>query len=92
MGNKMKNILSPAYSLKLKSVILLLTRVFLLFKWSYSQQCFDVAKRFEIHVENNNVVSTLSNVAQINFVIENVDLALFNVANFNVDVHNVVQH
>ena len=81
----MKNILSPAYSLKLKSIILLLTRGFFLFKWSYSQQCFDVAKRFEIHVENNNVV-------QINFVIENVDLTLFNVINFNVDVHNVVQH
>ena len=51
------------------------------FKWSYSQRCFDV--------ENDNVVSTLSNV-QFNVEKHNVVSKLFNVANFNFAVHNVV--
>ena len=38
--------MSPAFSLKLKNMILLLTRgLICLFKWSYSQRCFDVAQR-----------------------------------------------
>ena len=53
MGNNMKNILSPAYSLKLKNIIFLLigTLAFIylfiylfiyFFKWSYSQRYFEV--------------------------------------------------
>ena len=47
MENKMKNILILMYSLKLKNIILFLTRgsIFIFFKWSYSQRCFDVAQR-----------------------------------------------
>ena len=41
----MKKILSPAYSVKLKNIILLLNRgLTFFFKWSYSQRCFDVAQ------------------------------------------------
>ena len=54
----MKKNLNPAYSLKLKNIILLLNRDFFFFKWYYSQCCFDV--------ENDSVVSTLSNVVQFN--------------------------
>ena len=43
----------------------------------------------KLDVENNsNDVSTLSNVVNTNFEI--VGLKLFNVVNFNVDIHNVV--
>ena len=53
MGNNMKNILCPAYSLKLKNIIFLLigTLAFIylfiylfiyFFKWSYSQRYFEV--------------------------------------------------
>ena len=45
IGKKIK-VLSPAYSLKLKNIILFLNRgLIFFFKWSYSQRCFDVAKR-----------------------------------------------
>ena len=45
---KMKKILSPAYSLKLKNIILFFNRGLpFFFKWSYSQRCFDVAQRCE---------------------------------------------
>ena len=46
-GEKLKKILSPAYSLKLKNIILLLNRGLIAFKWSYSQRCLDVAQRCE---------------------------------------------
>ena len=40
--------------------------------------------------ENDNVISTLSNVVHNNVEINNADLALFNILNFNFDIHNVV--
>ena len=60
-------------------------------KWSYSQRFFYAAKVVKINVENDdNVISTLSNVAQFNVEIHNVVSTLLNVVNFNVDVYNVV--
>ena len=49
MKNKRKKILSLAYSLTLKNIILFLTRgfTFIFFKWSYSKRCFNVAQRCE---------------------------------------------
>ena len=48
MGNKVKNILSPAYSLKLRNTILILSRGLIFsIKWSYSQRCLDIAQRCE---------------------------------------------
>ena len=49
MQNKMKNILSQAYSLKLKNIILFLNQglIFIFYKWSYSQRCFVIAQHFE---------------------------------------------
>ena len=44
----------------------------------------------EINVENDKVVSTLSNIVHINVEIDYVDSKLFNVVNSNVDVCNVV--
>ena len=42
----MKWNLSPAYSLKLKNIILFLNRgsIFIFYKWSYSQRCFNVTQ------------------------------------------------
>ena len=44
----------------------------------------------KIDVEINSIVSTLSNVVNINFEKDKVDLALFNAVYFNVDIQNVV--
>ena len=43
----MKKILGPVYSLNFRNIILFLTRgsIFIFFKLSYSQRCFDVAQR-----------------------------------------------
>ena len=42
------------------------------------------------NVENDNVVSTLSNVVYVNVEIHNVDSTLLDVVNFNVEICNVV--
>ena len=44
----------------------------------------------KFHVQNNNIVSALANVVNINVEIDNVNLMLFNVVNFNVYIHNAV--
>ena len=92
MENKVKKILSLVYFLKLKNVILLLTRgQLLLFSNGHIHNVvltlLNVAK---IYLKNDNVVSTLSNVVQIDVEIDNVDSTLFNVANFKVDIYNFV--
>ena len=44
IAEKWRKILSPTYSLKFKNIILFLNRcLYIFFKWSYSQHCFDVA-------------------------------------------------
>ena len=74
MGEKLQKILSPAYSLKLKNVILFLNRDLTFFSSnSYIR----------------NVVSTLPNVVKIDVENDNVILMLFNVVQFNVEIHNV---
>ena len=89
----MKKILNPAYSLKLKNIILFLTRglVFIFLKCSCSYSyCFNVAQRCE-NLRGKwqrcfDVVQRCSNQRWN----RHVDSTLFNVVNFNVDVHNVV--
>ena len=44
----------------------------------------------KFHVQNNNIVSALATVVNINVEIDNVNLMLFNVVNFNVYIHNAV--
>ena len=87
----MKTILSPAYSLKLKNIILLLNRG-LIFFWNdhIHNVVSTLPNVVKIDVENDNVVLTLSNVVQFNIEIHNVVSTLLNVVNFNVAVRNVV--
>ena len=73
----MKEILNPAYSLKLKNIILFLNRGLIFFPNGHIRNV--VSTLVKMDVENGNVVLTLSNVVQ-----------LMNVVNFNADVHNVV--
>ena len=88
---KLKKILSPAYSLKLKNVILLLNWG-LIFFWNghIHNVVLTLPNIVKVDIENDNVVSTLSNVVQFNVEIYNVVSTLLNVVNFNVDVRNVV--
>ena len=67
----MKKILSPAYSLKLKNIILFLNRglIFIIFFFSNGRIHNFVLKLpnvVKIYVENDNIVSTLTNVVQVN--------------------------
>ena len=78
-------VLSPAYSLKLKNIILLL-RLFFFFRNGHIRRVVSTLPNVvKIDVENDNVVSTMSNVVQFNAEIHNVVSKLF-----NVDTHNVV--
>ena len=87
----MKKILSPAYSLKLKNIILFLNRGLIFFSNGHIRNVVSTLPNVvKIDVENDNVVSTLSNIVQFNVEKHNVVSTLFNVVNFNVDVHNVV--
>ena len=88
----MKKLLSPAYSLNLKNIILLLNRGLFVFFWNghIRNVVSTLPNVVKIDVENDNVVSTLSNVVQFNVEIHNVVSTLLNVVDFNVDVRNVV--
>ena len=92
MENKMKNILIPVYSLKIKNIILFLTRglIFIFSNGHIHNVVSTLINVVKIYVENDIVVSTLPNVVQINVEMGNVDSTLFNVITFNVDVHNIV--
>ena len=86
----MKKILSPAYSLKLKNINLLLNRG-LIFLWNglIGNVVSTLPNVVKTDVEIHNVVSKLPNVVQFNVEIHNVVSMLLNVVNFNVDVYNV---
>ena len=87
----MKKILNPAYSLKLKNIILFLNRDWIFFSSGHiSNVVSTLPNVVKIDVENENVVSMLSNVIQFNVEVYNVVSTLLNVVNYNVDVHNVV--
>ena len=67
----MKKILSPAYSLKLKNIILFLNRglIFIIIIFSNGHIhnfVLTLPNVVKIYVENDNIVSTLANVVQIN--------------------------
>ena len=87
----MKKILSPAYSLNLKNIILLLNRGLFFFYWnSHIRNVVSTLPNVaKIDVENDNVVTMLSNVIQFNVEIHNLLSTLLNVVDFNVDVRNV---
>ena len=87
---KVKKMLSPAYSLKLTNIILFFNRgLFSFKKWSYQNVISTLSNVVKIDVENSNFVSKLSNVVQFYVEKRNVVSTLFNAVNFNVDVHNV---
>ena len=88
---KLKKILSPAYSFKLKNNVLLLNRGLIFFSNGHIRNVVSTLPNVvKIDVKNDNVVSTLSNVVQFKVVIHNIVSTLLNVVNFNVDVHNIV--
>ena len=63
----MKKILSPAYSLKVKSIILFLNRDLIFFSNGHIRNFVSTLPSVvKIDVENDNVVSTFSNIGQFN--------------------------
>ena len=92
---KVKKMLSPAYSLKLTNIILFFNRgLFSFKKWSYQNVISTLSNVVKIDVENSNFVSKLSNVVQ--FYVEkrtqrclNVDLTLCKVATSYQSKNNV---
>ena len=86
----MKKILSPAYCLKHKNIILFLNRSLIFFSNGHIRKVVSTLPNVvKIDVETD-VISTLSNVVQFNVEMHNVVSTLLNVANYNVDVHNIV--
>ena len=82
----MKKILSPAYSLKLKSFIFFLNQGLIFFQIVIFATLFRRCPT----LWKSMLKMTLSNVVQFNFEIHNVVSTLLNVVNFNSEVHNVV--
>ena len=73
MENKIKKILSPTYSLKLKNIILFLNRGLILFFSNAGNRnvVSTLPNVVKVYVENDNVVSMLSNFVQINVEMDN---------------------
>ena len=87
----MKKIFSPAYSLNLKNMFLLLNRGLFFFSNGHIRDVVSTLPNVaKIDVENDNVVLTLSDLFRFNVEIRNVVSTLLNVVNFNIDVCNVV--
>ena len=71
---KVKKMLSPAYSLKLKTIILFLNQG--LFSWKNSNFVSKLSNVVQFYVEKRNVVSTLFNVVNFNVDGQNIALML----------------
>ena len=83
--------LSPAYSLKFKNIILFLNQGLYIFSNGHIRNVVSTLPSVvNIDVENDNVVSTLSNLVHFNVEKHNVVSMLFYIINFNFARHNVV--
>ena len=85
----MKKIFNSVCSLKLKNIMSFLNRGLLFFSNGHIRNVVStLANVVKTDVENDKVISTLSNVGQFNVEIHVVS-TLLNVVNFNIYVHNV---